>query len=120
MGVLFSSVASKPVYNTQYVLRKGLESNPMKFFSGFTALLRVPVQKSLLISPFLTPTQPLSHLQPRSHKLGLTPASRALGLQRPLQRQHLPSQAGMFLPSTPARLLARVHSAEGVLDLPCY
>ena len=39
-------------------------------------------------------------LQPRSHKLGLTPASRVLGLQRPVQCQHLPGQTGMFLLST--------------------
>lgn len=100
MGILFSSVASKPEHGTQQELGKGLGLNPMKFLSGPTALLRLPFQGFSLYLPSSRPPQPLSHPAAQVPVLDPTLASGALGLQRPVQCQHLPRQAGVFLPST--------------------
>lgn len=74
--------------------------------SGLTPLVRLvrlPLLDSLLASP--PPPNPYPSLcltpQPRSHQLGSVPTSQARGLHKPAQRQHLPSQAGTFLPSQP-------------------
>lgn len=91
----------------------------MKFLSGSTALPRLPFQGFSWYLSSSLPPQSLSH--PAAHVpildlLDLTLASRAQDLQSLYSVSIFPGRLGCSCPAQPARLLARIHTAEGVAD----